>query len=259
MNGPSWREAILPPLVVFLAVTLAWQAAVTALRIPAYILPGPVQIALAAWENIVPLGAGTLWTAWAAFCGFASSLIVGVLVAFAFSQSEWVRRGLYPYAIFLQTVPIVAIAPLIILWFGTGFVSIVAVSFMIALFPIITNATSGLTSVDSALLDLFALHRATRLQKLLKLRLPNAVPHLVTGARISSGLSVIGAIVGEFFAGYGSAHQGLGYLIVMTSGQLKTSYLFACIGASTALGLVIFTSVGMVGDAILARWKETRR
>jgi NitT/TauT family transport system permease protein len=259
MKGPAWRESLLPPVGVFLVVAAVWQVAVMALRIPAYILPGPLQIALTAWESIVPLGTGTLWTAWAAFCGFATSLLVGVLVAFAFSQSELIRRGLYPYAIFLQTVPIVAIAPLIILWFGTGFVSIVAVSFMLSLFPIITNATSGLTSVDSALLDLFALHRATRVQKLLKLRLPNAVPYLVTGARISSGLSVIGAIVGEFFAGYGSAHHGLGYLIVMTSGQLKTSYLFACIGASTALGLVIFTSVGMVGDAILARWRETRR
>ncbi|MCE9615286.1 MAG: ABC transporter permease [Lentisphaerae bacterium] len=229
------------------------------LNVPPYVLPSPARILATVEEQAGPLVGASLWTAWAAFCGFSASLLIGTLIAFAFSQSDIIRRSMYPYAIFLQTVPIVAIAPLIIIWFGTGFPSIVFVSFIISLFPIITNATSGLTSVDSNLLDLFTLHHATRRQILLKLRLPNAVPHLVTGARISSGLSVIGAIVGEFFAGYGSAQHGLGYLIVLTSGQLKTAYLFACIGASTALGLIIFTSVGLVGDAILSRWQETRR
>lgn len=244
---------LLPPLLSFILAAAAWQTVVRAFRLPPYILPGPFQVIGAARDHFPALVSAALQTLAAAGCGFTSSLAAGLLIAAVFSQSRLLRSGLYPYAIFLQTVPIVAIAPLIILWFDTGFRSVVIISFIVSLFPVITSATAGLLQVEPALLELFALHRASRLQGLLKLRLPNAVPHIVTGARIASGLSVIGAIVGEFFAGYGSDRFGLGYLIVLTSGQLKTDYLFAAILAAALLGLLIFSLVGWVGERVLSR------
>ena len=131
---------------------------------------------------------------------------------------------------------------------------LVAVSFIISLFPVIANTTTGLTRVDPNLLDLFALNNASRWQVLFKLRVPGAIPHMLTGARISSGLSVIGAIVGEFFAGYGTEDYGLGYVIINSSQQIKTDYLFACILFCTLLGLGIFTLVGTVSNIMLKRW-----
>src|SRR5262249_18495250 len=145
----------------------------------------------------------------AALLGFAMSLAAGTALALVFSQSRIVQRSIYPYAIFLQTVPIVAIAPVLILWFGYGLAGVVSVSFILSLFPIITNATAGLTMVDANLIELFEVNNASRGQMLFKLRLPNAVPNLVTGAKISCGLSVIGAIVGEIYAGFQGDNYGL--------------------------------------------------
>lgn len=251
-----WMRRIIPPLVFFLFAAALWEGAVLVFRVPPFVLPGPRGVFAAARENLPFLLRATLVTAGGAFCGFAASTIIGVSIAAVFSQSDLIRRSCYPYALFLQTVPIVAIAPLIILWFGVGFPAVVVVSFIISVFPIITNGTAGLTETDPDLEALFALNNATRAQRLFKLQMPNAVPYLVAGARIASGLSVIGAIVGEFFAGFGGARFGLGYLVVLASGQLKTAYLFAAIFASTLLGLVIFWTTGAVGEAVLLRWRK---
>lgn len=258
MKGVIARGArrIGPPLLFFLLVAALWQVVVIAFRVPPFVLPGPWEVFLAVRENFAFLLRATLVTAGGAFCGFAASMAIGVGIAAVFSQSDLIRRSCYPYALFLQTVPIVAIAPLIILWFGVGFPAVVAVSFIISVFPVITNGTAGMTETDADLEALFRLNNATRLQRLFKLQLPNAAPYLVAGARIASGLSVIGAIVGEFFAGFGGAQFGLGYLVVLASGQLKTAYLFAAIFASTLLGLVIFWTTGAVGEAALLRWRK---
>jgi NitT/TauT family transport system permease protein len=248
-----WAAAA-APVGLFLALLAAWETATRLLRLPAFVLPSPLDVVQAAWSNRRALGSASMLTAAGAACGFLCSCGVGCLVAFVFSQSALIRRSCYPYAIFLQTVPIVAIAPLIIIWFGTGLQSVILVSTIVSLFPIIANATIGLTTLDRDLLDLFALYDASRWDVLWKLRLPAAVPYLIAGAKTSSGLSVIGAIVGEFFAGYGAEKYGLGYLVILTSGQLKTAFLFAAIVASTSLGLLIFGLVGIAGDLVLRRW-----
>jgi NitT/TauT family transport system permease protein len=170
-----------------------------------------------------------------------------------------VQRSLYPYAIFLQTVPIVGIAPLVVVWFGFGFQSVVVVALIISLFPIITNVSAGLTTIDRSLLELFEMHGASRWQTLTKLRFPSAVPFLVTGARTSAGLSVVGALVGEMFAGAGLNAVGLGSMIQQLNGQLDTPYLFAAILASTLLGLLIFGAVDLVGSWALGRWHGEKR
>lgn len=249
-------ESVLPPVVLFALVLALWHAAAVVFEIPRYLLPTPADVWSAAMENRRELLAATWLTAQGALSGFGLSLVSGTLIACAFSQSPLVRRSFYPYAVFLQTVPIVAVAPLIITWFGYGFQSVVLVAFIISVFPIITNATTGMTAIDPDLLDLFRLYNASRWQVLLKLRWPNSVPYLIAGARISSGVSVIGAIVGEYFAGYGVDQFGLGYLILQAAPQMKTDELMAAVIASTLLGVAIFATVSLAGATILSRWYD---
>ena len=242
-----------PPFAVLLAFLAIWSIAVRLLDVPSFLVPSPQAVARTAWEaraDLVPAAAVTL----AGACGgFALALAGGTAGALLFSQARWIRSSLYPYAIFLQTVPVVAVAPLVVVWFGAGFPSVVLVSFVLSVFPILSNGVEGMTRVDPSLLELFALHRATRSQILFKLRLPHSVPFLVAGAKTASGLTVIGAIVGEFFAGYGAQHPGLGFLILQSSGQLRTELLFASVGASTLLGLCVFLATGIAARRILSR------
>ncbi|WP_372366778.1 ABC transporter permease [Candidatus Uabimicrobium sp. HlEnr_7] len=249
----NYTSLILPPLIVFALFLFLWQGCVELFSLPPYLVPSPYRVLKIASENYSTLLIATLLTAAAAVGGFLLSFAVGTSVALIFSQSKIVRQSFYPYAIFLQTVPIVAIAPLIVVWFGNGFFSVILVSFIISLFPIITNGTMGLLAVKKEWLDLFLINNASASQILFKLRFPNAVPYLFTGAKISSGLSVIGAIVGEFFAGYGAKYHGLGYLITFTSGQMKTDYLFAAVFMSTVLGLVFFGGVSLLSSYVLQR------
>ena len=251
-------SVLLPPVILFAIVLVLWHVLVEVNEIEPYLVPLPADVWNAARGSFSQLGQATWNTTLAAVSGFGLSLIIGTVTAFVFSQSVLIRRSFYPYAIFLQTVPIVAIAPLVINWFGTGLQSVIVVTVVISLFPIITSVTVGLTSVDKGLRELFVLNEATRWQTLLKLRMPHAVPYLVTGARTSSGLAVVGAIVGEFFAGYGSDHYyGLGYLILQTSAQLRTDMLFATILASALLGVIMFVVVTWIGFKLLARWTYT--
>jgi NitT/TauT family transport system permease protein len=245
-------------VLLFLGVLIAWQVIIKAWAIPPYLLPSPNDVRLAVKENFSMLAWATGITAAGAACGFGVSLAVGVLIAVVFSQSAIVRRSLFPYTIFFQTVPIVAIAPLIVIWLDYGFRSVVLVAFIVSVFPIITNATAGLTMIDPDLLDLFRLHEASRWQTLVKLRLPSAVPAIVTGAKTASGLAVIGAIVGEFFvASYSSGHVGLGYLIHQTNGNLQIDLLFCAVLLATLLGLIVFGAVNVVEALVLRRYRAT--
>ena len=246
--------AAVPPAVLFVLVLFGWHLGTELSGVERYLLPPPSAVAQAAWEDRGMLVNAIALTSASAVCGFLLSLTVGTCIAIVFSFSRLVRTSCYPYAIFMQTVPIVAIAPLIVVWFGYGFRSVVLVAFIISLFPIITNATTGLTSIDQDLLDLFRLHNASRSQLLFKLQLPLAVPYIVTGARISSGMAIVGSIVGEFFTGYGSANFGLGYLIMQSTNLLRTDELFAAVLASTGLGVIVFALVNLIGATILVRW-----
>ncbi len=250
-NGLRW---VGPPLGLFLLVLLGWHCIVSYFQVKPYLFPSPKMVFQLAMERRQDLAQALALTGAAAGLGFLSSLGAGFVVSLAFSQSALIRRSCYPYAIFLQTVPIVAIAPLIIIWFGSGFRSVVIISFMLGLFPIITNTTTGMLAVDPRFLELFEIYNASRWQLLWKLRVPNCVPYLVAGAKTSSGLSVIGAIVGEFFVGYGSESHGLGYYILLSSGQLKTDMLFAAVLTSTMLGLGVFALVNLLSQVVLRRW-----
>ncbi len=249
-----WKTAF-PPVAAFVVFTTLWHVATVQFRIKPYVLPSPLRVWEAACENAGMLWGAACLTGFEALVAFGCSLVGGVVVACLFSQSRAIRTAFFPYAVFLQTVPIVAIAPLIVIWFGYGIHSVILVAIVISLFPIITNATAGLLAVDPDLLDLFRLNNASRAQTLLKLRLPSAVPSIITGARISSGVAVIGAIVGEFFVGYSTQQRGLGSLVMFYK-ETDPVILFATVIASTLLGLAIFSAVSFLGALILRRWYD---
>ena len=245
-------------LIVFACVISLWQAVVTFNHLPPYILPGPLVVASALRDRFPSLLNSLVITTEEAAGGLASSIVVGVAVAMVFAQWRWLRQLLYPYTILLQTVPIVAIAPLIIDWLGAGIFSVMVVTFVICLAPIIANTTQGLISVDENLVDLFVMHKATPAQTLFKLRLPNALPNLFAGIRISAGISVVGGIMGELFAGSVRVGEGgLGYAIIYANNQMETAYLFALVFAATVLGFSFFFIVMFFEWLALHNWHES--
>ena len=243
---------LIAPLLVAILVVAVWQAAVSFGKIHPILLPSPTAVAKAAWKIQSDLLSAAGRTALAAVAGLGLSILAGTLTAFAFSQSGLIRRALYPYAVLLQTVPIIAIAPIVIVSFGRGFLSITLVASVISLFPIITSTTTGLLQIDPNLLELFRLNRATRWQTLIKLRVPSSLPYLLSGIRIASGAAIVGAIVGEFFVG--SGQPGLGAMIQRKSAAMDLSELYATVLTSTALGTFAFAVITLFGEAVLRRW-----
>jgi NitT/TauT family transport system permease protein len=245
---------------VFVALLVTWQIILRAFKVPPYMLPSPWAVARAASRRFPLLLNASLLTAEEAGGGLVASIVAGVIIALVFAQSRWVRRMLYPYTILLQTVPIVAIAPLILMWVGAGTAAVTLIAFIISLAPIIANTTQGLISVEENLVHLFLMHNASPAQLLFKLRLPHAVPSLFVGIRIASGISVIGAITGELYAGSSRVGEGgLGYSILYASSQLQTDYLFALVLAATALGFSFFFLIMFVEWYFLHRWHESAR
>jgi NitT/TauT family transport system permease protein len=247
-------------VAVFAALLVIWQLVLWIFKVPPFMLPSPWAVAGAVGARFPSLLNSLAITAEESAGGLLASILVGVLVALFFAQSRWVRRMLYPYTILLQTVPIIAIAPLILMWVGAGTVSVALIAFIISLAPVIANTTQGLVSVDENLVNLFLMHNASPAQILFKLRLPHAVPSLFVGIRIASGIAVIGAVTGELYAGSSRVGQGgLGYSILYASSQLQTDYLFALVAAATVLGFSFFFAVMFLEWYFLHRWHESAR
>jgi NitT/TauT family transport system permease protein len=245
---------------VFVALLVIWQLVLWIFKVPPYMLPSPWAVARSVVARFPSLLNSFAITAEESAGGLIASIIVGVLVALFFAQSRWVRRMLYPYTILLQTVPIIAIAPLILMWVGAGTAAVALIAFIISLAPVIANTTQGLVSVDENLVNLFLMHNASRAQILFKLRLPHAVPSLFVGIRIASGIAVIGAVTGELYAGSSRVGEGgLGYSILYASSQLQTDYLFALVLAATVLGFSFFFVVMFLEWYFLHCWHESAR
>jgi len=242
-------ENILPPVATFVITTCAAELAIRLAGISPLLLPTPSAVARAALRHSSTLLPALATTAQAVVIGLALSIVVGLLLAIVLSTSRWVERAFYPYAIFFQIVPIVAIAPLLVIWFGYGMRSVVAAAFIVSVFPVIANTLAGLLSVDPALRDLFRLYGASGLARLWKLSLPWALPSLLTGLRIAAGLAVIGTIVGEFVGG-----GGLGVVVLEAMRQQRTDLVFAAVLYAAALGLGLFTAVNVVSHFTLRRW-----
>jgi NitT/TauT family transport system permease protein len=247
-------------LGVFAVLVALWQGIIWAFHVPGFMLPSPAQVAVTLGTRITALSESLLITAEEAGGGLLLSILAGVAVSLVFAQSAWLRRMLYPYTILLQTVPVIAVAPLILMWSGSGAWSVTFIAFIICLAPIIANTTQGMISVDENLTHLFLMHNASPGQTLFKLRLPNAMPNLFVGIRISAGISVIGAITGELFAGSSRVGQGgLGYSILYASAQLQTAYLFALVIAASLLGFAFFFMAMFAEWYFMHNWHQSAR
>ncbi|MBC6479833.1 MAG: ABC transporter permease [Hormoscilla sp. GM7CHS1pb] len=249
---------VIAPVVVGIIALLIWEIGVRVSGIPYYLLPSPslvLQTLISDWNELF---ASLLITLKITLVAFIVAAISGLAIAILFAQSKWIERSFFPYAVILQTMPIVAIAPLIIIWLRDNtFGALVLCAWIVAFFPIVSNTTLGLNTVDSNLSDLFKLYKASRWQTLLYLRLPSALPYFLAGLRISGGLSLIGAVVAEFVAGTGGARSGLAYQILNASYNLQIPRMFAALLLITMLGVIIFVVLMFVSDFLLRNWHES--
>ncbi|MCY3805559.1 MAG: ABC transporter permease [bacterium] len=214
-----------------------------------------VDVGFLTWDNLEQVLLGLWRTTQVTLVGLALAIVGGMAIAVVMSQARWIERSVFPYAVAVQAVPIVAISPLIGLWWGWDFQSQVVVTIIISIFPIITNTLFGLRSVEPSMHDLLTLHRVGRWTRFRKLQLPHALPAIFTGFRISAGLAVVGAIVGEFFFKGGTyGTEGLGQLLFLFQNQLSGSKLVAGIIFSSLLGVVLFWFFGWAGRRLTSHW-----
>lgn len=253
MNN-HWLKNLLPPLGLLLLGGAFAELAIRVLEVPEYLLPPPSAIFSAFLDEREELWTAFLETATAAILGFFLSFVVGFFLAAILSLSSFVRRAFLPYAIFFQTVPVIAIAPLLVIWFGFGQPTVVVSAFIVSIFPIMASTLLGLQSTDPDLIELFRLYSASRTQRFFKLSLPFALPQIFSGLRIAAGLSVIGAIVGEFIAG-----GGLGAVVDVARTQQRTDKVFAAVLLSSLLGLLFVAIVNFFSQRALRRWHASAR
>ena len=253
----GWLQGLVLPLSALALFMLLWAATTAIFHPPPYLYPTPASMFGAIHDNWASLLESTLITLQGTVWSFLLSALLGGLIALVLSGIPLLYKALFPYTVIIQTIPIIAVAPIIIIWFGIGMPSIVACALLIAIFPVIANTTVGLRSTDASLRQLFTLYGATRWQTLLKLQLPYALPYFFTGLRIAAGASVVGAVVGEYMAGMGGNRGGLGFLIAETASRLQMSMLFSAALCSALLGVLFFILIGAISNFFLKSWHES--
>jgi NitT/TauT family transport system permease protein len=253
----TWPK-ILAPIVIGVIALAAWEWIVQHYRIPHYVLPGPLLIAETLVTDWGTLSVSLWVTLRLTLAALTAAVVVGVALAILFTQSKWLELSLFPYAVVLQVTPVVAIAPLIIIWTDNNVVlSLLICAWIVAFFPILSNTILGLNSADHNLRNLFELYGATRWQTLVHLRLPAALPYFLGGLRISAGLALIGAVVAEFVAGTGGSASGLAYRILESGYQLKIARMFAALIMISLTGIVLFLVTTWISHLVLRKWHES--
>ncbi|HEV2957851.1 MAG TPA: ABC transporter permease [Xanthobacteraceae bacterium] len=261
---PAPREArrrdtasrIALPIVVLALGVLAWDLAVRFTGTQAYEVPGPGRVFATLVSDWPILSASLVVTLTTTFEALGLAVLGGVALAILFSQSRLVEYSLYPYAVILQVTPVVAIAPLLLIYLPQP-AAVLACAWIVAFFPVLANTTLGLSSVDRNLIDLFTLYGASRAQVLLHLRLPAALPSMLTGVRIAGGLSLIGAVVAEIAAGSAGAGSGLAFRIAESGNRLMIPRMFAALLLLSLAGIAIFFLLSLLSHAVLHRWHES--
>ncbi|HTV89786.1 MAG TPA: ABC transporter permease [Stellaceae bacterium] len=248
---------VFAPIAIGVAFLAAWQAAVRLNNIPPYILPAPSAIALSLWTDGPSLCGSLLVTLRITLAALAAAALFGGALAVLFARSRILELSLFPYAVILQVTPIVAIAPLIIIWVRQPFLALLVCAWIVAFFPIVSNTTVGLNSADRNLLALFRLYGASPGQTLRYLRMPTALPYFLAGLRISGGLALIGAVVAEFVAGTGGAETGLAFRILEAGYRLAIPRLFAALFLLSLTGIVIYLLLDLLSRRLLRRWHES--
>ncbi|MDM0020440.1 ABC transporter permease [Variovorax sp. J22R187] len=247
-------QRVIYPLLVGVVLIALWQGLVTALELPPYLVPSPYLMMQTLVTDWVPLGMALLVTLKITVLSFVAATVAGVLISFLFVQSKLIETALFPYAVLLQVTPIVAVAPLIIIWVKNPTAAMVVCAALVALFPIISNTTLGLRSIEPDLQSYFKLNRATRWQQLVRLRIPSALPYFFGGLRISSGLALIGAVVAEFVAGTGGSGAGLAYQILQAGFQLNIPRMFAALLLISLTGVALFVLMAWLTKLALGSW-----
>jgi NitT/TauT family transport system permease protein len=248
----KWLERLAPIAFGVIALS-AWQGAVTIMQVPFYVLPGPIEIAQAYLDGYAVLNPALLSTLTVTFAALLLATTVGVALAVAMAASQLFRAAVQPWAVILQVTPIVAIAPLILLWVPQPFIALVVCASIIAFFPILSNTAAGLAATPQDLQDLFRLNGATRWQVLRLLSLPSALPNFLTGLRISGTLALVGAVVAEFVAGSGGFASGLAYRIIEASYRLEIPRMFAALFLLGVSGIVIYAALGLLERLLLRK------
>ena len=248
---------IFAPLAVGTAFLVSWEIIVRINGIPPYILPGPLAIAASLLTDGPSLLGSLLVTLRVTLAALATAAILGGMIAVLFSLSRIIELSLFPYAVILQVTPIVAIAPLIIIWVREPFLALLVCAWIVAFFPIVANTTVGLNSADRNLVALFQLYDASPVQVLRYLKLPTALPYFLAGLRISGGLALIGAVVAEFVAGTGGAETGLAFRILEAGYRLAIPRLFAALFLLSLTGIVIYLVLDGLSRVLLRHWHES--
>lgn len=248
---------VMPPFVVGVLMLAGWEACCWVFAVPSYLVPSPSLIATTFIANAPALLHALLITLRVTLIALALAVSIGTAIAFLFVQSPIIERSFFPYAIILQVTPIVAIAPLIIILVKNTQGALIICATIIAIFPIISNTTVGLRSIDAGHQDLFAVNHASRLQSLVYLRIPSALPYFFAGLRISSGLALIGAVVAEFVAGTGGRNTGLAYEILQSGFQLDIPRMFAALFLITLAGIVLFLVMVALSKLALGSWHDS--
>lgn len=256
ISASSW-PGIIAPLVIGVVALAAWEFVVRYNSIPQYILPGPLAIGETLWTEWPSLAESLMVTLRITLAALIAAVSVGVALAILFTQSKWLEMSLFPYAVVLQVTPVVAIAPLIIIWVGDINLSLLICAWIVAFFPILSNTILGLNSADHNLINLFQLYRASRWQTLRYLRLPAALPYFLGGLKISGGLALIGAVVAEFVAGSGGSSSGLAYRILESGYQLQIPRMFAALILISLSGIAIFLVTSTIAHFALRHWHES--
>ena len=249
----------LVPTAVFLAAILAWEAGVRLAQIPHYILPAPSLVLTTLWANLGSLALSWLFTLKITFGALALSAVLGVALAVLFAMSRWVELSLFPFAIVLQVTPIVAIAPLILIYVDSTTAALLICAWIVAFFPVLSNTVIGLRSTDPNLRDLFTLYRASRWQRLRWLLVPSALPYFVAGMKIAGGLSLIGAVVAEFTAGAAGRETGLASRILEASFRTEVPKMFAALLLVSLTGIAIHLVFTALARWLLGRWHDSER
>jgi NitT/TauT family transport system permease protein len=246
------------PLGVGVAVLVLWELLVRAYGVPQFVLPGPSAIVSALTADFPSLVASLWTTLRITLLAFLLAAVSGVALAVLFSHSRTVEMALYPYAVVLQVTPVVAIAPLIIIWVGFERINValLILAWIVAFFPILASTTLGLRSTDHNLIDLFRLHGASNGQVLWRLKLPSALPYMLSGMKTSGGLALIGTVVAEYGAGSGTA-TGLAWRIIEAGNRLQIPRMFAALILLALLGITIFYALALVEHLVLRRWHES--
>jgi NitT/TauT family transport system permease protein len=239
------------PVISFGVALCVWQAIVTVLRVPVYLVPGPIAIGRAFAANPGLLLGALVSTLSVTAAALVAACVMGVALACVMAASRVARAALGPWAVILQVTPVVAVAPLIVVWVGNPFAAMVVCATIVAFFPVFSSTVAGLEATPRDLLELFRLNGASRRQELLWLRLPAALPYFLSGLRISGGLALVGAVVAEFVTGAGGVASGLAFRILEAGYRLQIARMFACLALLSAAGLAINLALGALGRAAL--------